>query len=90
MSQGAKGVKKNMEVASASSTEHRINLILRLSSMLLLSKIVKLRSIYHLVNYVLQLFTGDHHLKNTKSLLVNSLINSVNFSKNMLMVLIVA
>ena len=77
-------------MASASSAEHRINLILRLSSMRLLSKIVKLRLIQHLVHYVSQLITGDHHLKNTKSLLVNSLINSVNFSKNMLMVLIIA
>ena len=47
-----------MEVASASSTEHRINLILRLSSMLLLLKIVKLRSIHYLVHYVSQLFTA--------------------------------
>ena len=51
------------------------------TSMLLLSKIVKVRSIHHLVHYVSQLFTGDHHLKNTKSFLVNSLINSVNFPK---------
>ena len=45
MSRGAKGAKKNMELASASSTEHRINLILRLSSILLFSKNLKLRSI---------------------------------------------